>query len=190
MDSFINHIIHESLNGDKKSQEILLERLRPLIYKNMYRYYRPWDINEEDMVQEGYAEILQSLKSFDSSRNVHFLHHVKTRLTYLYRNQYRKTRRLKSETSLSSLIGDNLQLEDILGSSTCVMDDYNQKEEKAELAECFRQLSKKEQDIVSMYYCGGLSMVAISKKLNIKYSTVSAIKSRALRKLRAKLSRR
>ncbi|MEL7647834.1 MAG: sigma-70 family RNA polymerase sigma factor [Sedimentibacter sp.] len=190
MDSFINHIIQESLNGDKKSQEILLERLRPLIYKNIYRYFKPWDISAEDMVQEGYAEILQSLKSFDSGRNVHFLHYVKTRLTYLYRNQYRKARRLKRETSLSSLIGDSLQLEHVLGSCTCVVEEYILKEEKAELSRCLRQLSKKEQEIVSMYYCTGLSMVAISSRLGIKYSTVSAIKSRALRKLRAKLHRR
>jgi RNA polymerase sigma factor (sigma-70 family) len=115
---------------------------------------------------------------------------VKTRLTYLYRNQYRKARRLKRETSLSSLIGDSLQLEDVLGSCTCGVEEYIQKEEKAELARYLRQLSKKEQEVVSMYYFTGLSMVAISRKLGIKYSTVSAIKRRSLRKLRAKLPRR
>lgn len=85
MDSDINYIIQQSLNGDKNNQEILLDMLSPLIYKNIYKYWKTKDPIVEDLVQEGYIVILKSLKNFDKSRNVHFLHYVKIKIIYYYK---------------------------------------------------------------------------------------------------------
>ncbi|NLK65574.1 MAG: hypothetical protein GX289_10840, partial [Tissierellia bacterium] len=84
MHSDINYIIQESLKGDKIYQEILLKRLNPLIFKNIYKYYSPSNPLTEDLLQEGYIIILQALKNYDMNKNVHFLQYVKISLYYFY----------------------------------------------------------------------------------------------------------
>jgi len=101
MDADINYIILESLKGDKKSQEILLSKLHPLIYKNIYRYYSQDDHIVEDLVQEGYVVILKSLKSYEENKGVHFLGYIKSNLFYFYKNYYRDTKNQRNTISLN-----------------------------------------------------------------------------------------
>jgi DNA-directed RNA polymerase specialized sigma subunit len=87
----INYIIQESLKGDKIYVEILLKRLNPVIFKNIYTYWSPSDPLTQDLQQEGYMIILQSLKDFDTDRKVHFLQYVKIRLYYFYKDYFKKS---------------------------------------------------------------------------------------------------
>lgn len=180
MNSDINYIIQKSLNGDKNYQEILLKRLNPLIYKNIYKYYNPSNPLTEDMVQEGYIIVLQSLKDYDKKRNVHFLHYVKTRLYYFYKNFY------KSNTKYNPLsieylnkMGKELNSKDISQIDVIIL-----KEETEKLYKCINELSKKEQRILRLFYFEQYSIQEISKELNIKYRAVINIKSNTIKKLR------
>ena len=181
MEPDINYIIQQSLKGDKNSQEILIERLKPLIYKNIYKYWTPGDTIIEDMVQEGNIEILKSLTSFDKNRSVHYLYYIKTKLLYFYKNQYRKTKKQRSETSLTK---------NIYESNFKLLDEEILKEEKYELLENIKKLSKTEQEILLLYYFKEQSMILISKQLNIKYRTALLKKSNALKKLRKLIEKR
>jgi RNA polymerase sigma factor (sigma-70 family) len=185
MDSDINHIIQQSLKGDKNFQEILLKRLRPLIYKNVYKYWRVWDTEAEDMAQEGYIVILLSLKTFDMSRNVHYLHYIKTKLEYFYKNQSRKFR---LRTNVSSLQENFHEYEtaDGLGS----LEQTIKQEEKYELFKSIQNLSSEEQEIIYLYYFLGQSMISISNTLGIKYGKVLSLKRKALAHLRIQMCRR
>jgi len=186
MDSDINHIIQQSLNGDKNNQEILLNMLNPLIYKNIYKYWKTSDPIVEDLVQEGYIVILQSLKSFDKSRNVHYLHYVKTEIMYYYKNYYRNTKKQRRIISLSTKLGEdsNLELEKTIESQYNLLESIVSKEEKIKLLLNIKKLSGKEQKILYLYYFRQLSMVEISKYSNIPYRTVMGIKYNAIKKLR------
>ena len=93
MNSDINYIIQESLKGDKYYQEILLKRLNPLIFKNIYLYYHPSSPIIEDLAQEGYIIILQSLKDYDENKNAHFLQYIKIKIHYFYKNLSKKHRK-------------------------------------------------------------------------------------------------
>lgn len=185
MDSDINYIIQEALNGDMNCQETLLIKLHPLIYKNIYKYYQESDNNIEDLTQEGYIVILQSLKSYDENRQVHFLRYVKSNLDYFYKNYFRNTKNLRKTISLNNTMEDmNIEYEDIFDSQYDLLKDIIEHEEKKELSQKITKLSIKEQTILNLYYNEKLSMKQISNKLNIAYRTAISSKYIAIKKLR------
>jgi len=185
MDSDINYIIQQSLNGDKNYQEILLNKLIPLIYKNIYKYWNTKDPVVDDLVQEGYIVILESLKNFDKSRGVHFLYHVKTRLIYYYKNHYRNTKKERTLLSMSKKFSDSsLEFEKKLGSKYNLLEFIVSKEEITELLSTIKKLSNKEQEILYLYYYKQLSMDEISKHLNMTYRTAIGAKHTAIKKIR------
>nr|WP_312578742.1 sigma-70 family RNA polymerase sigma factor [Sedimentibacter sp.] len=188
MDTDINYIILESIKGDKKSQEILLNKLHPLIYKNIYQYYESDDENIDDLVQEGYLVILNSLRTFDEGQDVHFLGYVKTKIVYFYKNYYRNNKNQRNTISLNQEIknyNNGTELQDIiLNKETDIFDRIIKEDEIRELLSNIKKLSKKEQDILNMYYRDKLSITDISNQLCMAYSTVVCRKSVAVKKLR------
>lgn len=182
MCSDINYIIRMSLNGDKIYQEILLQKLNPLIYKNIYRYWMPNDLIIEDLVQEGYALILESLKNYDEKRNAHFLYYVKINLIYFYKNYHRKANRQNIK---------NIPDENLSGKTTkSILDNLIEKEEADKLLFNVNKLSVKEQKILYLYYYEEQSMSEISKVLNTPYRTVLGKKYAAIKKLKKLMNSR
>lgn len=185
MDTDINYIIQESLKGDKNYQEILLKRLNPLIYNNIYKYYSPSNPLTEDLLHEGYIIILQSLKDYDIKRNVHFLHYVKIRLYYFYKNYYKKSI-THSTLSIEDLDrrGKELKCNNIEQITAIILE-----EEKNELYKFINTLSQKEQQILNLFYFQQFSIKQISDKLNLKYRSVINVKSNAVKKLRKMMTK-
>lgn len=175
MNSDINYIIQMSLNGDKKYQEILLEKLNPLIYKNIYKYWNASDSLIEDLAQEGYIIILESFSSFDISRNVHYLQYIKTKIEYFYKNYYKKTQKYNDK-----IYNENKVYETIESGIELLI----AKEESAELSNIITELSEIEQKIIYLYYYHELSLKYISELLNIPYRTVVSKKHLAITKLK------
>lgn len=181
----INYIIQESLKGDKIYVEILLKSLNPVIFKNIYTYWSPSDPLTQDLQQEGYMIILQSLKDFDTDRKVHFLQYVKIRLYYFYKDYFKK-----------SIKNDALSMDHLYETGRELISDCRDqltsiilKEEEDSLHKCIDELSEKEQMIISLFYFRRLSIQEIADKLGIKYRAVINIKSNAVRKLRRKMSK-
>lgn len=188
MDTDINHIIQESLNGNKNYQEILLKKLHPLIYKSIYSYYDAKDSITEDLAQEGYIIILQCLKNYDKGRNVHFLRYVKTKLNFFYKNYYRNTKKQRETKSLNQKIEDsdaNIEIENIIAvKNISPEDEIAYRDEIDGINANITKLSKKEQDVINLFYYEELNMYEIAKKLNIAYRTAIGRKYTALKKLR------
>ena len=180
MDSDINYIIQESLKGDKIYREILLKRLNPLIYKNIYKYYSPSNPFVEDLLQEGYLVILESLKNYDIDRNVHFLQYVKIKLYYFYINYYKKSMR-QYALSLEYFNEGGKTLKSACEDQAAAI---LTAEEKKALHKCIKQLTEREQKIINLFYFQGLSIQDISLELELKYRSVINMKCLALKKLR------
>lgn len=181
----INYIIQESLKGDKIYVEILLKRLNPVIFKNIYTYWSPSDPLTQDLQQEGYMIILQSLKDFDTDRKVHFLQYVKIRLYYFYKDYFKKS--IKNDAlSMDHLYETGREL---ISNCRDQLTSIILKEEEDSLHKCIDELSEKEQMIISLFYFRRLSIQEIADKLGIKYRAVINIKSNAVRKLRRKMSK-
>lgn len=179
MDYDINYVIQESLKGDKNYQEILLKRLNPLIFKNIYQYNKPSDPITEDLLQEGYIVILQSLIDFDARRNVHFLQYVKIRLYYFYKNHY------KNNVKYKTLSIENLKSRgrEIKSKTASHLELIILRENKKALHKCIEKLSMKEQNIIKNYYFEGMSMMDIAEQENIPYRSSINIKRAALKKI-------
>jgi len=184
MISDINYIIQMSLNGDKKCQEILLETISPLIYKNIYLYWEPSDPITEDLAQEGYEFVLRSLDEYDPEQNVHFLHYIKIKIIFFYKNQYRSSKKSRKEISLSS---DEFFSEYLIhesDSSQCALDKIISEESADELRKNIAKLTAYDREIIYLYYYELIPLHEISKLLNIPYSTAGGRKQHAIKKLR------
>lgn len=175
----INYLIHKSIKGDKICQEILLESLTPLICKNIYTYYKASDPITEDLIQEGYIEILKSLEDYNSERKVHFLQYIKVRLFYFYKNTYEKN--CDFIDSIEDLEAKGKQVGD---KNLSPLDIYLLKEEESTLYKWIKRLSEKEQKILFLYYFDHMTMGEISQELNLAYRTVISMKSASIKKLR------
>lgn len=173
MDSDINHIIQMSLNGDKNYHEILLQKLKPLIFRNIYTYWNPMDPITEDLEQEGYLLILESLKTYDKNQSVHFLHYIKIKILYFYKNYYRK---IKNENR-------NIKFEEKLYTESS-LDSILKKEIINELLLNIQKLSPKEQKVIYLYYYEQMPMKEIPINLNIPYRTCIGRKYCAIKKLK------
>lgn len=183
----INYIIHKSLKGNKKYQEILIKKLHPLIFRNIYRYYRPDDNIVDDLVQEGYIVILECLKNYDENYNVHFLGFVKNTMYYFYKNYFRDNSAERNILSLNQLITDSgdLTLQNLnLINQHDTLDEIIELEEINCLYSSLNKLSNKEQRILNMYYYDLIKAADISKVLKIPYRTVTSAKYTAIVKLK------
>ena len=185
MDTDINYIIQNSIKGDKISQEILLNKLRPLIYKNIYIYYQFNDDIIEDLAQEGYIIILKSLKTYDENLNVHFLGYVKTNLKFYYKNYYRNEKNQRQTISLNQTINNaNGIIKFDYKTADNTIDELIKEESYKELQTNIEKLSTKEQNVLNMYYIDELSMSEIAMLLNIAYRTAIGRKYVAMQKLK------
>ncbi len=189
-DTDINYIIHMSLKGDKKYQEILLNKLKPLIYKNIYLH---WDSNNslvEDLLQEGYIVVLNALKSFDKKKDAHFLAFVKSKIKYFYMNYYRNN--IKHSKHFTPFkVADSINIIEVTADSEGNIEKKILKNEEIHLLmDCMNKLSEKEQQIIYSYYFDELSLDKIAKNLGISYRAASNNKSRVIKKLRKCVIRR
>lgn len=192
MDTDINYIIQESIKGNKECQEVLLNRLKPLIYKNIYHFYSKCDNTVEDLAQDGYLIILESLKEFDESQHVHFLGFIKSNLRFYYKNYYRNTKQLRQSISLNKKIyntGNSVEFGDIIeNTQDDLIDNIIKNEEMIEMLNNFHHLSKKNQEVLYLYYKENLSMIEISNKLNIAYRTAISRKYTAILQLKKSMN--
>lgn len=180
MNSDINYIIQKSLKGDKIYQEKLLKRLNPLIFKNIYLYYNPSDPIVEDLLQEGYIVILESLKDYDPKRNVHFLQYIKVKICYFYKNLQRN-RDNNKVLSIEQLMEKGKEIE---SKDFSPLDKLILKEEKDKIFNCLKGLSEIEQSIIYLFYFKKHSLKDISHKLDLNYRLVLNTKSNAVKKLK------
>ncbi|HBV67137.1 MAG TPA: hypothetical protein DEF04_02360 [Clostridiales bacterium] len=188
MISDINYIIQMTLNGDKKCQEILLKKIQPLIYKNIYLYWKPSDPVTEDLAQDGYEFVLRSLSEFNPDRNAHFLHYIQIKIIFFYKNYYRSTKNQRNEISLSDDMFFSEFLIQDMDSSQCPLVGIISDENADELRKNIDRLSAVEREIIYMHYYEHLTINEISELLNIPYSTAWGRKQSAIKKLRKYLT--
>lgn len=186
LDTDINYIIQLSLKGDKKYQEILLDKLKPLICKNIYLHWNYNDPLVEDLLQEGYIVVLNALNSFDKNKDAHFLAFIKSKLKYFYMNYHRNN--IKSLKYLATLRIPNkcyiADLEDSIEKKILKNEEINL------LMKCINKLSEEEQQIIYSYYFDEIAMDEIARSLSLSYRATTSKKSRVIKKLKKCVVRR
>ena len=177
----IRSLLMLSRNGDEKSKETLLLKLKPLIISSIRRYYNRID-QYDDLIQEGYEIILLCIDDYDRKREAHFLGYIKLKLKYHYLNKHKE----KQYLSLNETINDSdIEIIDLIeGEEKDPIDIVTQREESKGLMESFSTLSLRQKEVLVEYYINNLSIGEIADKLKISYRTVVNTKTNGINKLK------
>lgn len=179
----IKRLYEESIKGDDESKFELVERFYPLIISSIKKYYNNYS-EYEDLVEDGKLIVLECIKDFDISKNVHFSGFVKTRLRFFYLNKLNSKRDI---ISLNQRNEEDTEMIDLLASEENLEEYVINKDFSKRMQELFKDLSLKEKEIVIEFYYMGLTINEISKLHNISYRTVLELKRRAHKKLREQM---
>lgn len=184
MYSEINKLLDAAQNGDIATKEILIFKLKPIVLSSIKMYFNKTDLYE-DLIQEGYEIILRALKDYDKDKGVHFLGYVKAMLKFHYLNNNRKNKEYISLNQTIRSNDDSLELIDCIADENLLQDEIVIKnEEILDLIRALDKLTKRQREVITMYYIQDVSLKEISKRLNISYRTAVNIKTSAIKKLR------
>lgn len=177
----IDELLIKAKSGERSAKQTILEKYKPLILAQMKKYY--FDANElDDLISEGYEVILKGIDEFDSGRNVYFSGYLKTILRYHYLD------RLKAKKYTSSLDknidGCDISLLDLLRSDVDLENEYIVKEFNEQLIEQIEKLSKRQKEVIILFYLEEMTIGAISKQLGVTYRTIINTKVAAIEKLK------
>ncbi len=86
--------------------------------------------------------------------------------------------------SLTRAIGEDMTLEDVIGSDSEVIEQFEEEELKEQLVKSLKQLADRERMVVTLYYYEELTFREIGKVLGISESRVSQIHSEVISKLK------
>lgn len=177
-------LVIKAKKGDKKSKEIIVEKLTPLIIKSIRRYYN--NLNEfEELLQEGRVQTLQCIEDYDMDRNTYFIGYVQAMLRFLYLNKHKA----KKTTSLNLKVGEDEEGEliDLLADDVDIEEEIIQEEIKGDLYKALDKLTLRQKEVIYYFYFREMPIKEIGELLGIKYRTVVNTKTQALRKLRSYL---
>lgn len=174
-------LVSEAKKGDKSSTEEIINKLRPLLVSSIRRYYnKP---NEyDDLMQDGIICILESIKEFDESKEVHFLGYIKSKLKYLYLNKHKE----KIHLSLNEPIGeDDGEIIDLLVSDHKDAVEIIIEDETSTLVKkSLDKLTERQKQVILLFYMEKMNMYEIGKALGISYRTVVNLKTTAVNNLK------
>lgn len=181
----IINLYEEACNGCKVSEEKLILSLKPLVISSINKYCNVKE-NYDDLIQEGYEKILRCIKDYDIGRGVHLLGYIKTTLTYHYLNRYKVINKNKI-ISLNQPIVDSesTELIDIIEDKDVnILRDIMLNENIELTRTSISKLTRRQQQVILLYYFDNISQIEISNILNISYRTVVNTKKNALIKLK------
>lgn len=89
--------------------------------------------------------------------------------------------------SLTRAIGDDMTLEDVIGSDSEVVEQFEDEELKEQLVRSLKLLPERERMVVTLYYYEELTFKEIGKTLGISESRVSQIHSEVISKLKEQI---
>ncbi|QZY54330.1 RNA polymerase sigma factor [Crassaminicella profunda] len=188
MEYRMKNLIERCKDGEKLAKEEVVERLKPLVFASIKKYY----FGEEefkDLFQEGVLKILREIEKFDETKGVPFLGYIKLQLKFFYMEKRKKSRK---ELSLNNQVGtgeDLLSFIDLLVDETANIEERLLKSEKhLFLGRALQTLTTKQKQIIILYYGKGLNMRRISKMLGLHYQTIVKTKERALEKMKKSFS--
>lgn len=177
--------VDELIINNIKLIYVVLKKLHMYNFEDIDRYY---DV--------GMIGLVRGAKKFDSSLGIKPSSYLTKCITNSILLEKRKENRpsnvnFDNTLSLSTIVHENITLEDILQSNVDIQKDIEKEESIEELYRAFLRLSKSEQIVLQHSYgifnSEKLSQKDIANTLHFRQSNISKIKSRAIKKLRGML---
>lgn len=186
MKIIFNKLVQRAKEGEVEAVEEVVKRLQPLLVASIRRYYNKKD-QYQDLMQDGNLTILESIREYDSKKGVYFLGFVKSKIKYLYLNKHRE----KYCSSLNEKVGDgDLEIIDLLEEEEVdFLGGLIQEEDRRQLARALEGLTKRQGQIIDLFYQEKMTLGEIADRLGISYRTVVNLRVNALAKLRDQIKK-
>ncbi|CDZ74469.1 putative RNA polymerase sigma factor [Peptoniphilus sp. ING2-D1G] len=173
----IEKLFSSAREGDDDAKLELLEILNPLIISSIKRYCPLWR-EYGDLLQDGIVVVLKCIDLYDSSKG-YFLAFVKSYLKFYFLETFRYLLRLEQVSST-----DDEGLGDFLSDDYDMEQSLLGREFSLELKRALMLLTKRQREVVLMYYFLDMSLSDIAASLDIKRWTVINTKRRGMEILR------
>ena len=182
--------------GDIAARNILIEHnLRLVVF--LAKKYESTGYPLEDLVSIGSIGLIKGINTYKIDKNIKLATYASRCIANEILMYIRKNKRRKTEISLEDALnydseGNELHLEDVMGTdSDLVADEYESKEEKVLLERELKNLDSRDKEIMIMRY--GLyntkeyTQKEVADKLSISQSYISRIEKKIIKKLQTLL---
>ena len=182
--------------GDESAKEVLIEHnLRLVVF--LAKKYESTGYDIEDLVSIGSIGLIKGINTYKIDKNIKLATYASRCIANEILMYIRKNKRRKTEISLEDALnydseGNELHLEDVMGTdSDLVADEYESKEEKILLERELKNLDSRDKEIMIMRY--GLyntkeyTQKEVADKLSISQSYISRIEKKVIKKLKTLL---
>jgi len=140
-----------------------------------------------DICYIGYAKALKKYDKTKSKKCTYIFKCIENELMQCLRKE-NAIKRQREESSLDYVYDDHgHDLEDLISSDVNIENDFIEKEQKNQLCEAIKKLSKKEQFIIKYSFgfgCDEKTQTEIAEHLGVRQAQVSRLKDKILIKLR------
>ena len=183
-------------SGDIEARNVLIEHnLRLVVF--LAKKYESTGYPLEDLVSIGSIGLIKGINTYKIDKNIKLAPYASRCIANEILMYIRKNKRRKTEISLEDALnydseGNELHLEDVMGTdSDLVADEYESKEEKVLLEKELKNLEARDKEIMIMRY--GLyntkeyTQKEVADKLSISQSYISRIEKKVIKKLKTLL---
>lgn len=182
--------------GDVEARNVLIEHnLRLVVF--LAKKYESTGYDLEDLVSIGSIGLIKGINTYKVDKNIKLATYASRCIANEILMFIRKNKKRKSEISLEDALnydseGNELHLEDVMGTDAdIVADEFESKEEKQLLTSELRNLDSRDKEIMIMRY--GLyntkeyTQKEIADRLNISQSYISRIEKKVIKRLKSML---
>lgn len=179
---------------DESAKDILIERnLRLVVF--LSKKYENTGVDLEDLVSIGTIGLIKGINTFHRGKNIKLATYVSRCIDNEILMHLRKTKKLKTEVSIDQSLsydaeGNELHLEDILGTDSDIVTREIEKEDEIKLMiNEIQRLNPRDRDIIILRY--GLmgqeekTQKEVADLLGISQSYISRIEKKVIKRLKA-----
>ena len=183
-------------SGDIEARNVLIEHnLRLVVF--LAKKYESTGYDLEDLVSIGSIGLIKGINTYKIDKNIKLATYASRCIANEILMFIRKNKRRKTEISLEDALnydseGNELHLEDVMGTDTdAVADEFESKEEKILLQKELKNLEARDKEIMIMRY--GLNnskeytQKEVADKLSISQSYISRIEKKVIKRLKTLL---
>lgn len=185
--------INMALDGDLFSRDKLIEHnLRLVVF--LAKKYENTGVDLEDLVSIGTIGLIKGVKTFSNSKNIKLATYCSRCIDNEILMFLRKNKKVKTEVSFDESLsfdseGNELRLEDVLGTDADIVTKGIEHETEKELMLTeINKLNNRDKEIISLRYglfgYKEMTQKDVAIKLGISQSYISRIEKKVIRKLR------
>lgn len=187
------YYVEKMMEGDEKAVEkLIVHNLRLVVF--LAKKYENTNVSLEDLVSIGNIGLIKGVKTYKLDKNIKLATYASRCIDNEILMYLRKNKRRRSEVSFEDSLsfdseGNELHLEDILGTDDDIVTKGLEKEtERNLLYEQIDKLKGRDKEIMIMRYGlyghKELTQKDVAKKLDISQSYISRIEKKIIRKLK------